>query len=170
METPQTCVAVYKTHQAADDAVKRLQKAGFEMTKISVIGNDYHTDEQVVGYYNTGDRMKAWGKIGAFWGGLWGILLGAAFFMIPGIGPIAVAGPLVSAIVGGLEGAVVVGGLSALGAALVSIGIPKDSVVNYEKSLAAGNYLVLYNGDSQDVAAAAKLLQENTDHAGVEIH
>ena len=170
METPQTCVAVYKTHQAADDAVKRLQKAGFEMTKISVIGNDYHTDEQVVGYYNTGDRMKAWGKIGAFWGGLWGILLGAAFFMIPGIGPLAVAGPLVSAIVGGLEGAVVVGGLSALGAALVSIGIPKDSVVNYEKSLAAGNYLVLYNGDSQDVAAAAKLLQENTDHAGVEIH
>ncbi len=170
METPQTCVAVYKTHQAADDAVKRLQRAGFEMTKISVIGNDYHTDEQVVGYYNTGDRMKAWGKIGAFWGGLWGILLGAAFFMIPGIGPLAVAGPLVSAIVGGLEGAIVVGGLSALGAALVSIGIPKDSVVNYEKSLAAGNYLVLYNGNAQDVAAAAKLLQETTDHDGVEIH
>lgn len=132
MKTPNTCVAVYKTHHAADDAVKRLQKSGFEMKKISVIGNDYHTEEHVVGYYNIGDRMKAWGKMGAFWGGLWGILFGAAFFVIPGVGPMVVAGPLVSAIVGGLEGAVIVGGLSALGAGLASMGIPKNSIVRYE--------------------------------------
>lgn len=170
MKTPNTCVAIYKTHHAADDAVTRLQKAGFEMKRISVIGNDYHTEEHVVGYYNTGDRMKAWGKIGAFWGGLWGILFGAAFFMIPGIGPMVVAGPLVSAIVGGLEGAVIVGGLSALGAALAGMGIPKDSIVRYEESLSAGSFLVLYNGTEEDVAAAAKLLLENTDHDGVDTH
>ena len=62
----------------------------------------------MVGYYNTGDRMKHWGKLGAFWGGIWGMLFGAAFFAIPGLGPILVAGPLVAWIVGALEGAVVV--------------------------------------------------------------
>src|SRR5271170_1820008 len=71
----------------------------------------------------TPDRMKYWGKTGAFWGGFWGLLFGSAFFAIPGIGPVLVAGPLVAWIVGGLEGAALVGGLSAIGAGLVGIGI-----------------------------------------------
>ena len=100
--------------------------------KLSVVGKDYHTDEHVVGYYNAGDRMKYWGKRGAFWGGFWGLLFGAAFFWVPAIGPVLVGGPLVAWIVAGLENAALVGGLSALGAGLYSIGIPKDSVVTYE--------------------------------------
>ena len=110
-------VATYDTHTSAEDAVKELQKAGFDMKQLSIVGRDYHTDEHVVGYYNAGDRMKHWGKFGAFWGGIWGLLFGSAFFWIPGIGPLLVAGPLVALILGGLEGAAVVGGLSALGAA-----------------------------------------------------
>ena len=69
------------------------------MRRLSIVGQGYHTDEQVVGYYNTGDRMKYCGKTGAFWGGFWGLLFGSAFFAIPGIGPILVAGPLVAWIV-----------------------------------------------------------------------
>jgi hypothetical protein len=38
--------------------------------------HDYHTVEHVVCYYNAGDRMEIWGKQGAFWGGLWGMLFG----------------------------------------------------------------------------------------------
>jgi uncharacterized membrane protein len=117
-------VVVFNTHTEAENAVKELQRSGFNMKKLSIVGKDYHTEEHVVGYYNAGDRMNFWGKRGAFWGGLWGILFGSAFFLIPGIGPLVVAGPLVSAIVGGVEGAVIVGGLSALGAGLYSIGIP----------------------------------------------
>ena len=91
-----------------------------ELTCISCrfVGKGYHTDEQVVGYYNTGDRMKYWGKVGAFWGGFWGLLFGSAFFMIPGLGPILAAGPVVGWIVAALEGAVEVGALSAVGAGL----------------------------------------------------
>jgi hypothetical protein len=113
----------------------------------------------VVGYYNTGDRMKHWGKLGAFWGGLWGMLFGAAFFAIPGLGPVLVAGPLVAWIVGALEGAVVVGGLSALGAGLYSIGIPKDSVVKYEAALKSDKFLVLAHGTADEVAKAKGILQ-----------
>src|SRR6202044_4242301 len=100
-------VAIYKSHTEAETAVKELQQSGFDMKKLSIVGRDYHTDEQVVGYYNTGDRMKHWGKLGAFWGGIWGLLFGSAFFLIPGVGPLLVAGPLVAWIVGGLEGAVI---------------------------------------------------------------
>ena len=129
------------------------------MKKLSIVGKDYHTDENVVGYYNAGDRMKYWGKQGAFWGGLWGMLFGAAFFAIPGLGPILVAGPLVAWIIGGLEGAVVLGGLSALGAGLYSIGIPKDSIVQYEAALKADKFLVLAHGTADDVAKARGILQ-----------
>jgi len=109
-------VALYNSHTEAEAAVKELQKSGFDMKRLSIVGKDYHTEEHVVGYYNIGDRMRYWGKLGAFWGGLWGALFGSAFFLIPGIGPVLVAGPLVAWIVGALEGATITGGLSALGA------------------------------------------------------
>ena len=122
------------------------------MQKLSIVGKDYQTEEEVIGYYNTGDRMKAWGKSGAFWGGLWGLLFGSAFFIIPGIGPLLAAGPLVGWIVGALEGAVVVGGLSALGAGLYSIGIPKDSIIEYETQIKAGKFAVITHGTSDEAS------------------
>jgi hypothetical protein len=102
--------------------------------------------------------MKYWGSIGAFWGGIWGLLFGSAAFAIPGIGPILVAGPLVSWIVAGLEGAVVVGGVSALGAGLVSIGIPKDSVIKYEVAVKTDRYLLVFHGTQEDVYSAQRIL------------
>ena len=151
-------VAVYANHSSAEDAVKQLEKSGFDMKKLSVVGKDYHTDEQVVGYYNAGDRMKYWGKWGAFWGGFWGLLFGAAFFWVPAIGPVLVGGPLVVSIVAALENALVVGGLSAIGAGLYSMGIPKDSIVTYETAIKAGEYLVVAHGTSDDAVKAKSIL------------
>ena len=79
--------------------------------------------------------------------------------MIPGLGPILVAGPLVGWIIAALEGAVVVGGLSAVGAGIYSIGIPKDSVVIYEEALKADKFLLLAHGTSEEVAKAKEILQ-----------
>ena len=62
-------IAVYNSHSEAEDGIKQLQKSGFEMKKLSIVGKDYHTEEHPIGYYNTGDRMRYWGKLGAFWGG-----------------------------------------------------------------------------------------------------
>lgn len=158
MKDTNAVIAVYDNHSAAEDAVKELQKSGFDMKKLSVVGKDYHTDEQVVGYYKAGDRMKYWGKLGAFWGGFWGLLFGAAFFWVPAIGPVLVGGPLVASIIAGLEDAVVVGGLSAIGAGLFSIGIPKNSIVNYETALKAGEYLVVVHGTADESARAKNIL------------
>jgi hypothetical protein len=156
-------IAILNTHVEAENAVKELQRAGFDMKKLSIVGKDYHTEEHVVGYYNTGERMSYWGKLGAFWGGLWGILFGSAFFLIPGIGPLVVAGPLVSAIVGALEGAVIVGGLSALGAGLYSIGIPKDSILKYETAIKSEKFVLVVHGSTDELAKASDILK-NMSH------
>ena len=168
-EKKNAMVAVYDTHVEAEAGIKELQKAGFAMNKLSIVGKDYHSDEHVVGYYNTGDRMMYWGKLGAFWGGIWGLLFGSAFFLIPEFGPILVAGPLVAWLVGALEGAVVVGGLSAIGAALYSIGIPKDSILKYETALKAGKYVIVAHGTADEVTNAKKII-ENTEAIESDVH
>jgi hypothetical protein len=154
-----SAVAVYNTHTEAELAIKELQKSGFDMKHLSIVGKDYHSEENVIGFYNTGDRMKYWGKQGAFWGGLWGLLFGSAFFLIPGIGPLLAAGPVVVWIVGALEGAIVVGGLSALGAALYSTGIPKDSVLTYESAVKADKFLVIVHGMAAEMTRAREILE-----------
>jgi hypothetical protein len=160
MSDKNAAVAIYESHALAEAAVKELQRSGFNMKSISIIGKDYHTEENVVGYYNTGDRMKYWGKMGAFWGGFWGLLFGSGFFFIPGIGPILVAGPIVTWIVAGLEGAAVVGGMGALGGALFSMGIPKDSVVKYETALKSDKFLVFVHGTAENAAKAKQILDK----------
>jgi hypothetical protein len=158
MNKNEPCVAVYETHQEAEAAVKELKTSGFDMKKLSIIGRDYHTEENVVGYYNAGDRMKYWGKMGAFWGGIWGVLFGSAFFWVPGIGQVLIAGPLVSAIVGGLEGAAILGGLDAIGAGLYSIGIPKDSILQYETALKAKKFVLVAHGTAEEVSRAKQIM------------
>jgi hypothetical protein len=158
-------VAIYKSHAEAESAVKELQHSGFDMTKLSIIGSDQHTDEHVVGYYNAGDRMKCWGKTGAFWGGIWGMLFGSAFFLIPGVGPLLVAGPLVGCIVGALEGALVGGGLSALGAGLYGLGIPKNSILLYETALKTGKFVVIAHGTGEEVARAQEIISRTSPEA-----
>lgn len=162
-------VAVYGTHLEAEACVQELQRSGFDMKKLSIIGRDYHTDEHVVGYYNMGDRVKYWGSQGAFWGSIWGWLFGSAAFFIPGIGPLLFAGPVVGWIVGALEGAVIGGGLSALGACLFSIGIPKNSILLYETALKSGKFIVIAHGTAEETANARKII-DSTRSENTEVH
>ena len=168
MNENKSVVTIYNSHAEAEAAVKELQQSGFDMKKLSIVGRDYQTDEHVVGYYNVGDRMKYWGKLGAFWGGIWGWLSGSALFLIPGIGPLVIAGPLVGWIVGALEGAVVVGGMSALGAGLFSLGIPENSILKYETALRADKFVLIAHGSADEVIHAKAILNgthaETLDH------
>ena len=169
MSITNSVVAIYETHEQAERAIKKLQESGVDMKSLSIAGKDTHTDEHVIGYYNTGDRMKHWGKVGAFWGGFWGLLFGSGMFLIPGLGPILVAGPLVAWIIAGLEGAAVIGSVSALGAGLVSIGIPKDSVLKYEVALKTDKYLLVVHG-SEDAVDNAKNIIAETEHSSYKVH
>lgn len=158
MKNTNTIAAFYETHLKAEKAVKKLEKSGYDMTRLSIIGTDYHSSETVTGYYNVGDRMKKWGSFGAFWGGFWGLLFGSAFFFIPGLGPLLVAGPLVSAIIGALEGAALLGGSSVIAAALVSLGISNHDVLKYETEIRAGKFMLLVHGSKIQTEKARKVL------------
>ncbi len=158
MKTDDTVIAVFADHQGAEAAVKKLAQSGFEMKSLSVVGKGYHTEETVIGFYNAGDRIKFWGAKGAFWGGLWGLFFGGLFITVPVLGPLVVLGFLATMAIATVESAVIVGGLSALAAALYGIGVPKDSVIRYEASLKADSFLVMAHGTADEVARARTIL------------
>jgi hypothetical protein len=158
MEIADTVIAVFPDHDAAETAVKKLTAAGFAMKNLSVVGKGYHTEEKVVGFYNAGDRIKFWGQRGAFWGGMWGMFFGGLFMTIPVIGHVVVLGYLGALAISAVESAVFVGGASALGAALYSIGVPKDSVIQYEAAIKADDFLVTAHGTADEMARAKGIL------------
>lgn len=169
MEQADTVIAVFADHNAAEAAIKKLAADGFEMKHLSVVGKGYQTEEKVVGFYNIGDRIKFWGTRGAFWGGFWGLFFGGLFMTIPVVGHVVVLGYLAAAAASAIENAVVVGGLSALGAALYSIGVPKDSVIKYENAVTADGFLVMAHGTADEMARAKAILgTANPSH--LEVH
>jgi len=152
-------VVIYDTQLAAEDGVRELQRAGFDLTKLSIVGKEYHSEEHIVGYYTAGDRMKYWGQMGAFWGGLCGLLPESAFFVLPGMGPILIAGPLAAGVVASLEAAAGTGEFSILGACLSSFGIPHNNIRRYEFSLREDRILLVAHGPAKELMRAKDVLR-----------
>ncbi len=159
MNSSDTVIAVFGDHEAAEAAVKELTSAGFEMKNLSVVGKGYHTEDKVVGFYNFGDRMKFWGTRGAFWGGLWGLFFGGLFLTVPVVGHVMVLGYLATVIATAVENALLLGGLSVLGAALYGMGIPRNTVLQYESAVKADAFLVMAHGTAAEMARAKTILE-----------
>lgn len=151
-------VHVYDTHTEAEEAIRKLERTGFDIKKLSIIGKGYHTEEHPVGFYGLADRVKTWGALGAFWGMIWGLLVVPGVFFLPGFGIIAMAGPVVASLITALEGAAVVGGLPSLGAALTYWGIPKEHAIKYETALKSDKYLLIVHGTPEDISQAQEAL------------
>jgi hypothetical protein len=151
-------VAVCDNPTEAAAVVTSLRQADFEMSRISVAGRSEGAEHQAIGCFDDGGGVKYWGDQREFWARLWGELPGWALFTMPGVGPVLVAGPLSGWIIAGLENAPVFGGLSALGAGIYSIGIPKDQILRYEAAVKAGKFLVLAHGTVSEVNRATDVL------------
>ncbi len=85
---------------------------------------------------------------------MWGLLFGASSFLIPGVGPALTAGPLLGALVTGLGLAAMVGGLPALAARLIHLGIPKEDAIKSENTITSDKFLVIAHGTREEVAQA----------------
>ena len=162
-------VAVFTDHRTAESAVRKLAEGGLDIQHFSIVGKGYHSEEKVVGFYNAGDRIMFWGQNGAMWGGLWGLFFGGILMTVPVIGSVVVLGHLAAMVFAAVEGAAVVGGLSALGAAIFSLGIPKDSVIDYETALKADGFLIVAHG-SVDEMARAKTILETMHPSRLDLH
>ena len=160
VETPvgSSIVAVYPDHAEAEEAVRQLHEAGFAMGDLSIIGRDFQMSEEPVGFVSPGDYAKAGAGTGAWFGGLFGLLVGAAFLILPGVGPVVVAGPLAAALLAGLEGAIAGTALGSLAGALVGWGVPKDRALKYETQIKGGKFIVVARGVPEAIARARNLL------------
>ena len=158
MERTDISVARFADHIHAELAVKALVQAGVDMKQLSIIGRGYHTEENVVGFYNADGRIRFWGKYGAFWGSLWGLFGAGIFLFSPITGPVMALGALAVIVLSAVEGALAFGGSSAIGAAIYSMGIPENSVLEYERALKADSFLVIVHGTAGDVARAKTIL------------
>lgn len=144
----QGLVAVYDTMAAATDSVRELAKAGIPPERLSVLTQNLESQTTIHGFVNTGDVASRGAATGAGVGALFSLLAGAAFFIVPGVGPVLAAGALVPPLLGVMEGAVggaAVGGL--VGAAMGHL-VKQRHIPKLEQELRAGKYLVLVNGDS----------------------
>jgi uncharacterized membrane protein len=172
MTYPHSVIAHFPSHIEAERVVLELQKHGFDMQKLSIIGKDYQTAEHVRGFLTWKDTAKVGAAGGVYWGsffgGLFGILAGAGVVFIPGIAPIVIAGPIAGVLAGWLEGTIVGGaGAAAIGGlagALGGLGIPKNEVLKYEDKIEAGEFIILVTGSDDDVRQAKQILDEiNSD-------
>ncbi len=156
-----TLLAVYSDHAAAEETVKLLQKNGMRMDQLSIVGQDFKTIEQPIGFLTTGSVACDGARIGAWTGGFFGILAGAAFLIVPGIGPLVIAGPLAATLLGGVEGAIAGSAVGAFAGALASLGFSKNQAILYESQIKAGKFLVTLKGDSEQIEKAKKLVVDN---------
>jgi hypothetical protein len=155
-------VAVYRDHPAAERAVRRLHEEGFALADLSIVGRDFQTSEEPIGFVTPGDYAKAGAKTGAWFGGLFGLVVGAAFLVLPGIGPVIVAGPLAAAVVAAMEGALAGTAVGSLAGALIGWGVPKERALKYETHVKGGKFLVVVRGNSGVIARARTTLAEHS--------
>jgi uncharacterized membrane protein len=160
MSDKTSLVAVFENHGEAEQAVQELQRSGFDMKKLSIIGKASEAKGDAAGTYATQDRTVYWGLSGAFWGGMWGALTGSAFFLIPGVGPLLAVGPVVLWMVAICEDAAVVCGVSVIAAALSKVGIHKHSIPKYEAAVKSGKIVLIAHGTSDEVSRAKNTLDQ----------
>ncbi len=166
MDNNHAVISIFPTHQEAESAVIELQKAGFDMHKVSVIGQDYQTLEKPQGFFSWKDTAKSGATEGGYWGsffgGLFGILTGAGLLFVPGVGQVIIAGPIVGVLAGWLEGLILGGaGGAALGGltgGLIGLGIPKEKAIRYETELKVGKFLLMVTGSTEDEAQATRII------------
>jgi hypothetical protein len=162
-------VGVYKSLDEAEQAVRALASGGFPIQKVSIIAKDLRDSRRVHGYVTACDAARSSATTGAWVGGIFGLLVGAAFLWVPGVGPLVVAGSLASMLMGGIEGAVAGAAVMGVLGWLTALGISKEKILKYEEAVKAGKFLVIAHAPEADVKKARDILAGSKPDQ-VEVH
>jgi hypothetical protein len=141
--------AVFDKSEDALAQVEQMIQHDFPMDQVSILQKAGGLGDDVLGiaYTSEKERFKVWGAQGALWGSLGGLVLGAAgLFLLPGIGPVLIVGPLIDALAGAAVGA----GLMTAGAAathltiaLQRLGIPEYKLNQLHQAVMEGKTVLL---------------------------
>ena len=161
-------IGIYDDESKATRVIERLIADDFPMDRISLLRKSGGLGDDMLGlaYTNTAERVKTWGRHGAAWGALWGLLAGATgLFVLPGIGPLLAAGPVVEALGGAIAGAAVAGGAMAAGAALTQLasalhrlGIPAEDIKQIHEAIEQDRYVLILHCDPSEAEHCASRL------------
>ena len=154
-------VGVFDDKERATRLVEKLVDEDFPPDRISLLHKSGGTGDDMLGisYSDSGERIKVWGEQGAFWGALWGLLAGATgMFVLPGVGALMAAGPIVDAIAGAVAGGVLTGGamagaaaLTGLASALHRMGIPEASLQEIHDDVENGKVVVILHCSDEEL-------------------
>lgn len=156
-------VGVFIRPDQAEAALTDLQKAGVTPEQVSVLAKD----SQAIATADQAENVALAGATGAITGsvlgGALGFFVGAVLMAIPGVGPVVVAGLLLSTLAGAGIGAASIGLISAL----TEWGIPMDEATAYETSVDQGHILLLVQATTAAQARAVQVVFVH--HHGVEV-
>jgi uncharacterized membrane protein len=141
--TNRTVTALYHDFAAAQEVVDDLVSMGFQREQISVVVNN--VSGQYDSYVAPATEEDVSTGEGASFGAVVGGLIGLGAMVIPGIGPVIAAGPLVAALVGAGVGAATGAVTGGLIAGLVDMGIPETEAGYYAEGIRRGGTLVIVN-------------------------
>lgn len=151
-----TVTAMYDSFTHAQRAVQDLVDAGFNRDDISLVANDAAGEYK--SYTADGDVK---GGEGASFGAVTGALVGLGAMLIPGVGPVIAAGPLVAALTGaglGAAAGAVTGGLTA---SMVDFGLDTEHAGYYAEGVRRGGALVSARVDEGRAGQAESILNRH---------
>jgi len=158
MATNRVVIGLASTHAQAETIINDLRANGFWNNNISVLFPNAKITRDFALEQNTKAPEGALAGVGAggLLGGTLGLLAGIGALMIPGIGPIIAAGPLVAMLTGAAAGATV-GGVTG---ALIGLGIPEIEAKQYESEIRSGNIMISVHAENPTERETAKRVFE----------
>ncbi len=148
--------AIFPDDRSAQAVVEQLVEQDYPMDRISVLRRADGEGDDFLGiaYADEEERIKVWSEQGALWGSLAGLVAGASgLFVVPGVGALLLAGPVINAITGALVGAGLMAGsalATRLALAFHRLGIPRETLEHLHQAVMDGKTVLLLHAEDTD--------------------
>ena len=149
---------VLESTEHAAAAIDRLERGGFDLSKVSVIGKEEPSALHAMGLAVAGAQARLWGQRSALWERLAETPAGMALAWVPLVGYVVAVGPVAGALVGRRWQARA-SHASALDRMLTLCGMSPGEMQTYGSALRGGQLLLLVHGGSVSTARARQLLK-----------
>jgi len=169
MSRKNACVLLYSSYQDARLAVEKLQAHSFNMKTVSIIARRSAKQQQFFGTPASDEQISFQNIPARLWKSLWELPGGALFFTLADFGALVAAGSIVALLMQEKKDMDINNGFTVLSTALFNMGIPRESISQYEDAVKAEKVLLTVNGIRSDVEQACQILHNETQRATVHI-